>query len=42
MTTADEKFDLLVVHENFLKSLYEEEEDIRLEDYLNSYEELNK
>ncbi|KRT81030.1 hypothetical protein AMK59_6045, partial [Oryctes borbonicus] len=36
------KFDLVIVHESFSKALHDEEDDVKLEDYLNSYQELNK
>ncbi|KAI4465021.1 glycolipid transfer protein-related [Holotrichia oblita] len=42
MTAEQVRFDLVIVHENFSNAIHEEEEDIHLENYLNSYEELNK
>lgn len=35
------KFDIKLVHDNFITSLHEED-DVKLQDYLYSYEELNK
>ncbi|GJQ70061.1 hypothetical protein Trydic_g22541 [Trypoxylus dichotomus] len=42
MTSEDLRFDLLVVFESFSKSLGDEDNDIKLNDYLSSYQELNK
>lgn len=41
MATEETKFDLQVVHDNFLSSLTDED-DIFLKYYLDSYDELNK
>lgn len=35
------KFDIKLVHENFVIALHEED-DVKLKEYLDSYEELNK
>lgn len=41
MTAEQIRFDLVIVHE-YLSNAIHEEEDIHLENYLSSYEELNK
>ena len=41
MSGVKDKFDLVVVHDNFLTSLHYED-DVSLKEYLSSYDELNK
>lgn len=42
MSDEFESFNLAIVYESFSKSLQDHEEDVKLKDYLDSYEELNK